>query len=438
MGPWNRKKKMTTPRFTSKQKRTLTILTSINFLNYIDRDIIFGLVPIIQARFGVSYSQAGLLNTVFSIVHSVCTLPLGWVADRCSRRKVICYGVLFWSLATFLSGLAPTFRSLLLARGLVGVGEAAYAPAATAIITGSFPRRVRARVQGVFDLGMFVGGAIGIALGPVLMGWVGWQSAFFVVGIPGILLAKSILGVEEPRVESPEKRVPIRHILRVPAFVWVLIGGWFINLAVYSYIFWGTTFVHTYKGFGVREASILLGVTVTFAGIFGVLTGATLADRLARVVPWGRVLVVGMGFLVSTPLLFWSFHAANKTLFVILFFLGSFFMTWYHGPLTAIMHDLIPERAHATAVGLYLFVAHFFATTWAPLLIGKVADRYDLLTGMHLALVAQLAGVVSYALVIYFIRRDGLHHPSMAAYREADPAADPDPGGSPASSESRP
>ena len=438
MGPWNRKKKMTTPRFTSKQKRTLTILTSINFLNYIDRDIIFGLVPIIQARFGVSYSQAGLLNTVFSIVHSVCTLPLGWVADRFSRRKVICYGVLFWTLATFLSGLAPTFRSLLLARGLVGVGEAAYAPAATAIITGSFPRRVRARVQGVFDLGMFVGGAIGIALGPVLMGWVGWQAAFFVVGIPGILLAKSILGVEEPRVESPEKRVPIRHILRVPAFVWVLIGGWFINLAVYSYIFWGTTFVHTYKGFGVREASILLGVTVTFAGIFGVLTGATLADRLARIVPWGRILVVGMGFLVSTPLLFWSFHATNKTLFVILFFLGSFFMTWYHGPLTAIMHDLIPERAHATAVGLYLFVAHFFATTWAPLLIGKVADRYDLLTGMHLALVAQLAGVVSYALVIYFIRRDGLHHPSMAAYREADPAADPDPGGSPASSESRP
>ena len=436
MGPWNRKEKMTTPRFTSKQKRTLTILTSINFLNYIDRDIIFGLVPIIQARFAVSYSQAGLLNTVFSIVHSVCTLPLGWVADRVSRRKVISYGVLFWSLATFLSGLAPTFRSLLLARGLVGVGEAAYAPAATAIITGSFPRRVRARVQGVFDLGMFVGGAIGIALGPVLMGWVGWQSAFFVVGIPGVLLAKSILGIEEPRVESPEKRVPIRHILRVPAFVWVLMGGWFINFAVYSYIFWGTTFVHTYKGFGVREASILLGVTVTFAGIFGVLTGATLADRLARVVPWGRVLVVGMGFLVSTPLLFWSFHATNKTLFVILFFLGSFFMTWYHGPLTAIMHDLIPERAHATAVGLYLFVAHFFATTWAPLLIGEVADRYDLLTGMHLALAAQLAGVVSYALVIHFIRRDGLHHPSMAAYREAEPAADP--GGSPAGSESRP
>ncbi len=212
MGPWNRKEKMTTPRFTSKQKRTLTILTSINFLNYIDRDIIFGLVPIIQARFAVSYSQAGLLNTVFSIVHSVCTLPLGWVADRFSRRKVISYGVLFWSLATFLSGLAPTFRSLLMARGLVGVGEAAYAPAATAIITGSFPRRVRARVQGVFDLGMFVGGAIGIALGPVLMGWVGWQSAFFVVGIPGFLLAKSILGIEEPRVESPEKRVPIRHI----------------------------------------------------------------------------------------------------------------------------------------------------------------------------------------------------------------------------------
>jgi len=92
-------------------------------------------------------------------------------------------------------------------------------------------------------------------------------------------------------------------------------------------------------------------------------------------------------------------------------------MTWYHGPVTAVLHDLIPPRAHATAMGLYLFVVHFFATTPAPAVIGKIADHYGLLAGMHVALAAQVAGGLCFLLVLYLIRRDGLHHPALAAYR---------------------
>ena len=410
--------------FSSYQMRVLVVLTLVNFVNYIDRQILYPVLPLIGADFHLSHSQLGLLVAAFSIVHSLGTLPLGRLADRSSRKKVISFGILFWSAATFLTGLATSFRTLLTARALVGVGEAAYTPAATAIITGAFSREIRARVQGIFDLGTFIGGAVGIALGGILAEWVGWRPAFFIVGIPGLLLGLTIFRLPEAPRDSRVEQVPVRRLLGVPAYLMVLVGGWFITFAGHAYIIWGTLFVHRYKGFGLKEAGLSLGVIVVLAGLLGVMTGAALADRLARLVPWGRVMTGCTGFLVSAPLIFWALHTPGKATFLVVFFLGSFFMTWYHGPVTATIHDLIPPRAHATAMGLYYFFVNLFATVPAAWLIGKIADRYDLLTGMHTALAAQVAGGLCFFVVIYFIRRHGLHHASLAAYRGSEPARD--------------
>ncbi|MBI1982571.1 MAG: MFS transporter [Acidobacteria bacterium] len=409
--------------FTSYQIRVLAILTLINFVNYVDRQIIYPLFPLIEADFHLTYSQLGLLAVAFSVVHSVGTLPFGRLADRVSKKKVISYAVLFWSGATFLSGLATSFRSLLTARALVGVGEAAYTPAGTALITASFPRAIRARVQGVFDVGMFIGGAVGIGLGAILAELWGWRTAFFVVGVPGLLLALSI--VRLPEVASPpqEKPVPFRDLLRVPAFLMVLVSGWFITFAAHAYIIWGPTFVQKHKGFGVREAGLFLGGILIAAGILGVMAGAALADRLSRRYTWGRVLTVSVGFLISTPLIFWALHAPTKPVLMGAFFLGCFFMTWYHGPVTAIIHDLTPARAHASAMGIYYFWVNLCATIPAAWLVGKIADKYGLLAGMHTALAAQAAGGLCFLLVIYFICRHGLSHPSLGAYRTEETAS---------------
>lgn len=402
---------------TSGQTRVLLTLTLVNLVNFVDRQIIFALVPLIRVEFALSYFHTALLGTVFSIVHSVGTLPLGWLADRVSRKKVISYAILFWSGATFLSGLATSFRSLLGARALVGVGEAAYTPAATAIITGGFPRELRARVQGVFDSGMFIGGSVGLGLGSILAEWIGWRPTFFIVGIPGLLLALSILRMPEAPVRTGEKPIPVRQLFRVPAYVTLLMSGCFITFAAYSYIFWGTEFVYRYKGFRLQEAGLLLGLSLLVAGVLGILAGAAVADRLSRRYSWGRVLVIATGLLLGAPLLLWAFYTPSKSVFLALFLLACFFMSWYHGPLTATMHDLIPARAHATAVGLYLFFANLLGTTLAPVVIGKIADRYDLLTGLHAALAAQVLGGLCFFLVIHFILRDGLHHPALAQYR---------------------
>src|SRR3954447_4950130 len=163
---------MAESRFTRQQWKVLAILALVNFVNYVDRQILFPLFPFIRRDFGLTFFQLGSLVTAFTIVLALATVPLGMLADRTSRKAVISGGVIFWSLATFVSGMATSFRFLLSARALVGVGKAAYTPAGTAIISATFPKRVRARVQAVFDTGMFIGGAVGIALGGIVAGFV--------------------------------------------------------------------------------------------------------------------------------------------------------------------------------------------------------------------------------------------------------------------------
>jgi len=391
---------------TPLQYRVLLILTALHFLNYVDRQIVYALVPLLRAEFVLTRFEIGLLGTVFSLVHSLFTLPLGWLADRTSRKKVITFAVFTWSAATFLCGLAQSFGNLLKLRALVGVGEAAYAPSAMAILTGSFSPALRARVQGFFECGMFIGGAVGLGLGSILAQWLGWRAAFFIVGIPGLLVALSIFRLPEPRAEK-ERPFPPTRLLRIPAYVAVLIGGWFITFAAHSYIFWGTDFVYTHKNFELWEAGALLGGTLVVAGVIGIGTGAALGDRLAQRFSWGRAAVIGLGLLIGAPLLLAALHAESKALFVALFFLACVFMSWYHGPLTAVMHDLTPAHSHATALGLYFLFVNLFAVTPGPLILGRVADLYGLYHGMHLAVAAQTIGGLCFLGVAYIISKRG-------------------------------
>src|SRR5271165_5378972 len=217
--------------FTGRQWRVLLILMLVNFVNYVDRQIVFALFPYLRHDFGLSSFQLGALATAFTVVLSLASFPLGMLADRISRRAVISAGVLFWSGATFFTGLAGSFRSLLIARGMVGVGEAAYTPAGAAVISASFPKEVRARVQGAFDIGMFVGGAVGISLGGYIAAKFGWRWAFFLVGVPGVVLGLSALRLPKAVVSVVKESMPVRELLQVPAFLALLVSGFFCGFA---------------------------------------------------------------------------------------------------------------------------------------------------------------------------------------------------------------
>lgn len=390
----------------------------VNFVNYVDRQVIFSLFPAIRHDFGLSYQQLGYLATAFTVVLSLSTFPLGMVADRLSRRSVISAGVLFWSGATFLSGLAGSFRSLLAARALVGVGEAAYTPAGAAVLSAIFPKQIRARIQGACDIGMFAGGATGIALGGIMAQSFGWRTAFFFVGIPGLLLGLSAMRLPEPPRDQSEERMQVRELLRVPAYLAVLVAGWFSSFAGYTYIAWGPALIQEQKGFTAREAGMALGLTVVLGGALGIAVGAYLSDRIARQRPWGRALIIPIGFVLGAPAIFIALHSTAKAQFLLFFGLGAFFMSWYHGPLTATIHDLVPPSGHATALGLYYLFVNLFAMALAPLMIGRAADRYGLINALHIPIASQLIGGGCFAIVVWLIRRHGLHHPVLSRHWE--------------------
>lgn len=411
--------------FTSTQWRVLSILMLVNFVNYVDRQIVFSLFPVLRRDFSLSYVQLGYLATAFTVVLSLASFPLGMLADRVSRRAVIGAGVLFWSGATFFSGLAGSFHALLIARGLVGVGEAAYTPAGAAVISASFPREVRARVQGAFDAGMFVGGATGIALGGIIAASFGWRFAFFLVGIPGVVLGLTALRLPKSVASVAKETMPVRELLRVPAFLALLMSGWFSSFAGYAYVAWGPELVQDYKGFSPQQAGLALGLTIVLGGTLGIGTGAYLSDLMAKLRTWGRAAIVPIGFVLGAPAIYFSLHASGKFHFLLFFGLGAFFLSWYHGPLTATIHDLVPPHGHATALGFYYLFVNLFAMTVAPVVIGRIADRYNLITALHVPIVAQLAGAAFFLIVIYCIHHDGLRHPVLARHWDDAPCAVP-------------
>src|SRR5580765_3448538 len=172
---------------TSYQFRLLAVLALINFVNFAARQVFIPLIPMLRNVLGVSDSQLGSLQTWLLLVLAIGSIPFGFLADRFSRKIIIAIGILFWSAATFAGGLAASFLVLLVARSFVGLGEAAYAPAAQSMISGGFPSEKRASAQAIFASGMLLGGACGQALGGILGPRYGWQVALFVLALAGLL-----------------------------------------------------------------------------------------------------------------------------------------------------------------------------------------------------------------------------------------------------------
>jgi MFS family permease len=308
-----------------------------------------------------------------------------------------------------------SFLFFFIARGMVGLGEAAYAPAAQSMISGAFPVERRAFAQAIFASGMLLGGASGQAFGGVIGPRYGWQYVLFLVALAGMLPGLALFGLEEPPRGPRSEVVPIARLLGVPAFVAMISAGICITFSTVSLLTWGVDFAKTYKDFTLREASVLLALIALVSSVLGVLVGGIVADRLHRKLAYGRIMAIAVAFLLAAPFLLMAIQAEEKTIVLLGFSVAVFFMSWYHGPVTAVLHDMMPRRAHATSVGVYMFATQLVGGL-GPHVVGKISDLRDMQLGLQIAVAVMVCGALLMLLVIHFIRRDGLRHATLASF----------------------
>lgn len=342
------------------------------------------------------------------IVHSIASVPLGILADKWIRKNIISIGVIIWSVATFLSGLVKNFHQLLIARSIVGIGEAAYGPPATSLIADKFPEGKRAKVSSIFHLGMFAGGTLGMAAAGIMGTYLGWRNCFFIVGLPGLILAllswyikeekehKALLNVEKKSLKELFKSLP---------YITILIGGIFLSFTSGAIISWITEFIVRYHNFTVSQASITIGSIILVAGLAGIYVGGFLADRQYNKNNTPRSMVISLGFFISTPLLIIVVNTTSSVLLVISILLGSFFMAWYYGPVVALIQDIVPSNLKASAYAFYIFSIHLFGDTFSPSVIGKISDLSNLRTALYLPIATNFLGALFFLLTTRMLKK---------------------------------
>lgn len=372
--------------FTRDQKVLLAVLTAINMFNYLDRQVIFPLFGHIKIEFGLTDFHLGLLGTAFLLVHSLAMLPMGMLADRLPRNVIIGTGVACWSVASFATGLAGSFRSMLAARSLVGMGEASYSPAAVAMLSDHFPDATNARVQGVFNIGMLIGGTLGaITGGLVAFYFDSWRLAFIIVAIPGVVLSYYAFNIKDRVHKRHDMNISVFSLVKNRAFLWIVASGTLVSFASGAFITWGIEFITRYKGYNLRDAGLILGLGMMVASVLGVLVGSYAADYFQKRYVWGRSMVVTVSLLLSMPLMVAGLRAEGGVIFLACFFFGTVLLSVYLGPVTAVLHDIVPMRVRASAYGAYVLVVNLLGQTFAPAVVGRISDTFGLRAGLEFA-----------------------------------------------------
>jgi len=367
----------------------LGVLTALNGLNYLDRYVSAATLPLILSELGITDAQGGLLQSLFIVSYSLVCPLAGWVGDRQPRLRLAAAGVFVWSAATVASGLAPTYAWLLLARAVIGAGEASYAVVTPSLLSDCYAAERRARMLGVFYAAIPVGTALGYTLGGAIGAAHGWRAAFFVAGAPGAALAFVLLLLAEPRrgaMDPASAAPPVPRGLGATLRALLSRRSYIVNTAaqiIYTFAMGGlATWMPTYfvraRGIPLATAAATFGLVLVVAGFAGTLLGGRIASAVAKrrsgadftVSGWSlaaSIVFTVPAVLAPQPMVFWP--AMFVTL--VLLFVNI-------GPLNAAMANVLPAELRASGFALTTMLMHLLGDAASPWLIGEVSDRIGL------------------------------------------------------------
>jgi Sugar phosphate permease len=401
---------------SSTPKTIFLLLCIISFLNYMDRNVLTGAVNTIAHELHFSLDGVGYLSSAFLIVYTLGTLPLSLWADRAQRKDVVALSVAVWSVATALTALASNFVTLFCARMLLGIGEAGYFPAGTALLSDCYNRGQRSQVMGRWSAAQYLGILGGFGIGGALAGLFtgSWRIAFLLTGIPGLLVAFFMWRVREPRRNQADEeaaaliggtvpagerqlqRIPFwslcKQLLQIKSLIVLTVMQIFAFFVFSVCVAFLPTYLQQRDTLHMSSgmAGIYSGAVVVLGGLIGTLSSGYLSDFIERYHSGARVLTGGLALMLSAPLLGIALITYNIYLFTLLLLVVSGLLCAFNGPSTAASQDVVPYWLRSSSTGVMLMISHLLGDAVSPSLVGILATNFDPTHGAHFA--AGLAG----------------------------------------------
>ncbi|HXU00555.1 MAG TPA: MFS transporter [Polyangia bacterium] len=374
----------------------LPLLTVLNFFNYMDRQVVYGMADKIMGTFQINHAQFGWLAFVNLMVFALASAISGPIADRIGPRKVIFTGVAVWSAATIASAFCHSFWLLLICRAIVGVGEGAYGPSANALLCAAAPPEKRGRALGIYNVGMAFGATTGLVLGNALSTMMDWHHVFLIAGGPSTLLAISAAFVAAPaRLERPAK-LPARAYILAPTYLIALAGGILSTFGASALVVWSQKLIVVERGLAGMIGNVYMAGVGLVCGIGGVVAGGYFGDYLTRRRGrGGHARAIGLSLLAAIPFGVASLLVTNKPAFMVLTAISVFLLSVYNGPAAAVIDELGPAKFAATLQAFAMFWVHVLGNAPAGSVVGLIADRSTVALGLQLAVGAfAIAGVL--------------------------------------------
>ena len=388
--------------------------------DYMSRQVLNAVFPHIIAEWGLSDTQLGMLSGIVSLSVGILAFPLSLAADRWGRVRSVTAMAALWSLATLLCGLSHNYSTLLAARFLVGVGEAAYSGVGIAILISMFPPRYTSTVIGTFMAGGMIGSVMGIGLGGALASQFGWRSAFVGMAIFGMTLTLLYMMIAKPsRIEGEKGQstgigqtgspatLRVGHVLRElftsPVLICIYIGGGLQLFLNGGLLAWLPSFLTRVYDMPLSKADGVAAIFV-LCGACGMPICGALSDRLGRDSP-RRKMLLAIGFnLASGALLFAAFQFHAGPIQLTLIALAMFFCVGIMGPSCAMVANLTPKAIHSTAMATLSLAFNVLGMAPGSVVTGALADRFGLATALQLLPIASIASAIVLLIGVRYLR----------------------------------
>jgi MFS family permease len=375
----------------------LTALLVIYILNFVDRGLLSVVAPQMKPELGISDTAFGLLTGFgFALLYTVVGIPLAQFAETRHRVWIMSVCVALWSLMTALCGLAAeitigsltigAFWVLLACRVGVGIGEAGCTPPANSLIADYYPPKSRSTALGYYAMGVTLGGLLANLIGGPITDAFGWRTAFFVLGVPGILVAVVFkLTVKEPprgytdppgtlRRASPKFSEGLRELAGKPSFWTMTAAATIAAFCGYGISSFQSLFLNRSFGLTAGEAAVMINTPVALASAIGTVAMGWLAEKLGKRHPNAIAWLAGIGLTASVPFYFIAFTTQNLWLCLATLCIGGAIKYGYLAAQYTIGQGVVSAQVRAVSTAILLFVVNLLGYGLGPLFIGALSD----------------------------------------------------------------